>query len=58
MLAPTVSFPLSTLIAAILTRHLGPTAVFPFAGALLALSYLYGLSHSEFRELGKPQQAG
>jgi MFS family permease len=57
MLAPSVSFPLSTLIAAILTRHLGPTAVFPFAGALLALSYLYGLSHSEFRELGKPQQA-
>jgi MFS family permease len=57
MLAPTVSFPLSTLIAGVLTRHLGPIALFPFAGALLALSYLYGLSHREFRELGKPQQA-
>jgi MFS family permease len=55
MLAPAVSFPLSTLIAGVLTRRLGPAPVFPIAGALLALSYLYGLSHREFRELGKPQ---
>ena len=57
MLAPTVSFPISTLIAGVLTRHLGPIAAFPFAGALLALSYLYGLSHREFRELGNQQEA-
>jgi MFS family permease len=55
MLAPAVSFPLSTLVGGVLTRHLGPALVFPIAGALLALSYLYGLSHREFRELGRPQ---
>ena len=49
------SFPLSALIAGILARRLGPAAVFPAAGALLALSYLFGLSHREFRELGRQQ---
>ncbi len=44
--------------AGVLTRHLGPSAVLPCAGGLLALSYLYGLSHREFRELGKPKKAG
>jgi MFS family permease len=55
MLAPVVSFPLSTLIAGVLTRHLGPAPVFPIAGVLLALSYLFGLSHREFRELSRPR---
>lgn len=55
MLAPVCSFPFSTLAAGFLTRHLGPTPVFPIAGALLALSYLFGLSHREFRELGRPE---
>jgi len=55
MLAHVGSFPLSALIAGILARRLGPAAVFPAAGALLALSYLFGLSHREFRELGRQQ---
>jgi MFS family permease len=53
MLASVVSFPLSTFVTGILTRHLGPAPVFPLAGALLALSYLFGLSHREFRQLGR-----
>ena len=57
MLAPVASFPLSTLGAGILTARLGPSAVFPVAGALLALSYLFGLSHREFRELGTLSRA-
>jgi MFS family permease len=52
LLAPVVSFPLSTFAAGVLTRHLGPAPVFPIAGALVALSYLFGLSRREFRELG------
>jgi len=53
MLAPVVSFPLSTLLAGVLTRDLGPAAVFPVAGLLLALAYLFGLCHRDFRELGE-----
>ena len=33
ILASTGSFPVSTFIAGLLTRHLGPTPVFPIAGA-------------------------
>lgn len=54
MLAPVGSFPIAALLAGILIRHLGPAPVFPIAGALLVLSYLYGLSNREFRELGQP----
>ncbi len=54
MLAPVCSFPFSTLTAGFLTRHLGPAPVFPLAGALLAVSYLFGLSRREFRKLGQP----
>jgi MFS family permease len=54
MLAPVGAFPLATLLAATLTQHLGAAPVFPIAGALLALSYLFGLSHRGFRELGRP----
>ncbi len=52
LLASAGSFPLSTLIAGLLTRHLGPTPVFPIAGALLALAMLFGLAQREFREFG------
>jgi MFS family permease len=52
LLASAGSFPVSTFIAGLLTRHLGPTAVFPITGALLALSMLYGLAHREFRAFG------
>jgi MFS family permease len=53
MLAPVCSFPLSVFIAGVLTRRLGPAPVFPIAGALLALCYLFGLSRREFREFGR-----
>jgi hypothetical protein len=52
ILASTGSFPVSTFIAGLLTRHLGATPVFPIAGALLAVSMLYGLSRREFRDFG------
>lgn len=55
MLAYAGSYPLSTLLAGALTRRLGPAPVFPIAGALLALAYLFGLSRREFRELGQPR---
>jgi MFS-type transporter involved in bile tolerance (Atg22 family) len=52
LLASAGSFPVSTFIAGLLTRHLGPTAVFPITGALLALSMVYGLAHRKFRAFG------
>lgn len=53
MLAPVISFPLSTFFAGVLTRDIGPAPVFPIAGALLAMTFLYGLSQREFRQLGQ-----
>jgi MFS family permease len=52
LLAGAGAFPVSTFIAGLLTRHLGPTAVFPISGAVLALSMLFGLAHREFRDFG------
>jgi MFS family permease len=52
ILASTGSFPVSTFVAGLLTRHLGPTPVFPIAGALLTVAILYGLSRREFRDFG------
>ena len=52
ILATTAAFPLATFAAGLLTGHLGPTPVFPIAGALLALAILYGLSRREFRDFG------
>jgi MFS family permease len=46
------SFPVSAFVAGLLTRHLGPTAVFPITGALLALAMAYGLTQREFRAFG------
>jgi len=56
LLAGTGAFPLSTIIAGLLTRHLGPTPVFPISGAVLALAMLFGLAHREFREFGTDKQ--
>jgi MFS family permease len=56
MLASVGSFPVSTFIAGQLVRHLGPTPVSPIAGALLALSMLYGLSRREFRDFSGEQR--
>ena len=52
LLASAASFPVSTFVAGLLTRHLGPTPVFPITGALLALSMAYGLTQREFRDFG------
>jgi MFS family permease len=52
LLASAGSFPVSTFVAGLLTRHFGPTAVFPITGALLALSMAYGLTQREFRAFG------
>ena len=58
ILAGAGSFPLSAFVAGLLTRHLGPAPVFPIAGALFALSMLYGLSRREFRDFGaEPEPA-
>ncbi|MGH3171717.1 MAG: hypothetical protein ACRDN0_38390 [Trebonia sp.] len=53
MLASVCSFPVSTLVAGILTRRFGPAVVFPGTGGVLVLAYLFGLLHREFRELGQ-----
>jgi predicted MFS family arabinose efflux permease len=52
LLASAGSFPVSTFVAGLLTRHLGPVAVFPISGALLALAIVFGLTQREFREFG------
>jgi MFS family permease len=52
MLAAAGTFPLSAAVAGLLTRHLGPTPLFPIAGALLAVAVLGGLAHREFRDFG------
>jgi MFS family permease len=56
LLAGAGSFPVSTFIAGLLSRHLGPTALFPISGAVLALSMLFGLAHREFRDFGTDKQ--
>jgi MFS family permease len=52
MLASAGSFPLSAAVAGVLTRHLGPSPVFPIAGALFAVAILAGLTQREFRDFG------
>jgi MFS family permease len=52
MLASVGSFPVATFVAGLLVRHLGPTAIFPISGALLALTMAYGLTQREFRDFG------
>jgi MFS family permease len=56
ILASAGSFPVSTFIAGLLARHLGPTPVFPISGAVLALAMLFGLSKREFREFDVSSQ--
>ena len=55
ILASTGSFPVSTFVAGLLTRHLGPTPIFPIAGALLAVAVFYGLARRDFRDFGAGQ---
>ena len=45
-------------IGGLLTRHLGPTPIFPISGALLALVMAYGLTQREFRDFGTPDDFG
>lgn len=52
MLAAAGTFPLSAAVAGLLARHLGPTPLFPIAGALLAAAIAGGLSQREFRDFG------
>jgi hypothetical protein len=52
MLAGAGTFPLSTAIAGLLTRHFGPSLVFPIAGVLLAAAILGGMTQREFRNFG------
>jgi MFS family permease len=56
ILAGAGSFPVSTAVAGLLTRHLGPSPVFPIAGALLAVAMLAGLTQREFRDFGAPDE--
>jgi MFS family permease len=51
-LASTASFAASVALAGLLTDHLGPSAVFPLGGALLALAILGGMTQREFRNFG------
>lgn len=57
LLASAGSFPLSAAIAGLLTRHLGPSPVFPIAGALFAVAILAGLTQREFRDFGTQVQS-
>jgi len=52
MVAAAASFPLSTALAGLLTRHLGPAPLFPLTGALLGAAILGALSQREFRAFG------
>lgn len=57
MLAAVGIFPVSTAVAGLLTRHLGPSPVFPIAGILLAAAMLGGLTQREFRDFGTDERA-
>jgi MFS family permease len=52
MVAAAASFPLSTALAGLLTRHLGPAPLFPLTGALIGAAILGALSQREFRAFG------
>ena len=58
MLCAFGSFPLSVAISGVLVRHIGPSLFFPFAGALLAVAILGGLTQREFREFGARGEEG
>jgi hypothetical protein len=57
ILAGAGTFPLSTAIAGLLVRHLGPSPVFVISGALLAAAVLAGLTQREFRDFGTTPQS-
>jgi hypothetical protein len=58
LVASVSAFPVSTAVAGLLTRHLGPSPVFPVAGALLAVATLVGLAQREFRDFGTAVRPG
>lgn len=48
------TFPLSVAVTGLLVRHIGPSPVFPIAGAPIALIILWGLTQREWRDFGTP----
>jgi MFS family permease len=52
MLCAFGSFPLSVAVTGLLVHHIGPTPLFPIAGALVAVAVLGGLTQREFRRFG------
>jgi MFS family permease len=45
------SFPISVVLAGVLTNHFGPAILFPFSGLALILAISFGLTQRELREL-------
>ena len=52
------AFPASVALTGILVRHLGPTVLFPIAGAVLGVAMLGGLTQREYRDFGSAQPDG
>ncbi len=44
-------YPVSTALAGVLANHVGPAILFPFAGLVLAVVMLFGMTQKVFREL-------
>jgi MFS family permease len=44
-------YPVSTALAGVLANHFGPTILFPFAGLVLAVVMLFGMTQKVLREL-------
>jgi len=51
VLAAFGSFPISVVLAGMLTNHFGPAILFPFSGLALILAISLGLTRRELREL-------
>ena len=44
-------YPISTALAGALANHFGPAIIFPFAGLVLAVTTLFGMTQKVLREL-------
>jgi Major Facilitator Superfamily len=52
------SFPVSVAVSGVLIHHLGPTAFFPIAGAMVTVAILGALTQRDWRDLGATDVVG
>jgi hypothetical protein len=54
MLAAVGTFPVSVIFAGLIVRKLGPSEFFPLTAAILAVTIVWALTQTSWREFGTP----